>query len=146
VNIAADVGQKGTYDAQKLGVVRTYVRSVSRRLKFRMVYLSIPLYMRPPLLQNEVEETAMAMSLLCMKLMLIQKEAKVMMRRMMKILTIYRDLWNRNPFFTLVSKSQCLIQNCFWARIPKILTSSMRKQPTRDASQQRVHLWPTHLS
>jgi hypothetical protein len=75
VNIAADVGQKGTYDAQKSGVVRTYVRSVSRRLKFRTVYLSIPLCMRPPLLQNEVEETAMATSLLCTKLTLIQKEA-----------------------------------------------------------------------
>jgi hypothetical protein len=31
--------------------------------------------MRPPLLQNEVEETAMATSLLCTKLTLIQKEA-----------------------------------------------------------------------
>jgi hypothetical protein len=145
VNITADVGQKGTYDAQKLGVVRTYVRSVSRRSKFRMVYLSIPLCMRPMLLQNEVEEMAMATGLLCMKLMLIQKEAKIMMRRMMKILTIYRDLWNPNPFFTLVSKSQCSIQNCFQAKTPKIVTLSMRKQPTRDASQQWVHLWPTRL-
>jgi hypothetical protein len=146
VNIAADVGQKGTYDAQKLGVVRTYVRSVSRRLKFRMVYLSIPLCMRPPLLQNKVEETAMATSLLCTKLTLIQNEAKVTMRRMMKIPTIYRDLWNRNPFFTLVLKSQCSIQNCFRVRILKIATSSVRKQPTRDASQQWVCLWLTRLS
>jgi hypothetical protein len=76
VNITANVGQKGTYDAQKSGVVQTYVRSLSRRSKFRMVYLSIPLCMRPTLLQNEVEEMAMATGLLCMKPTLIQKKQK----------------------------------------------------------------------